>query len=154
MLAELFRAQRSSVIDYEGRRVYLRFTLSVPTTCDVTVVFEQTNSEWRQGVWIGAVSKEQRQQITVAGQTAPSVRLWQDTAPKEVSLHVEAPTGQLDLYNVWDNLGNGTGWSQMMGAGMLVEDLEPGRTWRFRCNDGHPTATFDSIVFRVTIERP
>ena len=106
----------------------------------VTLTFESVNSPWRQGVWL-----KTDDYLIVNGQRPPSVQLWQDNAPNEVSVQCHTHNGCLHLYNIWDK-GHGRE-SQSWTAGMLVEELASGR--RYFCNDIGFDTKFDKLIFRV-----
>ena len=52
----------------------------------------------------------------------------------------------MGIKNIWDP-GDGTIFSWIGGAAMIVEEIENGR--RYRCNDGHPDENFDDIIFTI-----
>ena len=81
----------------------------------------------------------------VNDQEAPSVQLWEDTAPREILIECRTRCGLLHLYNMWDK---GTGRESLSWtSGMLVEELPNGR--RYRCSDIGIETEFDRLVFRL-----
>ena len=150
MLGDEFRKARSRCILYEGKTVCLYDELPVQGESRLLLTFESTNSEWRQGVRIGDMTRDTDLRLTVAGQTAPGVQLWADTSPHQVEIAVNAPRNKVYVYNVWD-IGNGQPCSQMTGAGMIVEVSALVDTMRYDCNDGHPVPSFDHLVFSITV---
>lgn len=154
MLGDEFRKARSRCIDFNGRRVCLYDEIVVPEECTLLLTFEAANSEWRQGVRIGDMIRSTQLQLTVAGQTAPGMLLWYDTSPREVEIGVKAPATKVYVYNTWD-VGNGQSRSQLMGAGMTINIEESGSEMKrlYHCNDGHPVATFDHLVFSLRVPR-
>ena len=151
MLTDEFRKAKNPSILYEGKTVALYDTIPVPEQGKLTLRFHGTNSEWRQGVRLGEMSPNTDLRLTVAGQTAPGMLLWEDTCPQAVEIAFEAPRGKLTVYNIWD-VGNGQSASQVMGAGMQVEVSDDGRTRAYRCNDGHEATTFDHLVFSLELD--
>jgi hypothetical protein len=106
----------------------------------VSVVFEEINSQWRQGIWLRI-----DRGLEVNAEVCPSVVLWYDTAPKEVLCRCLTSDGCLSIYNIWDR---GTGkHSQAWSSGMLIEELPNGR--RYRCNDIGFDTRFDKLVVRI-----
>lgn len=104
------------------------------------VVFEASNSPWRQGIFLWM-----DKYIVVNGLKCPSCDLWQDTAPETVPIECHTKSGLLHLYNIWaDDTGR---HSQAWTSGMLVEDLPTGR--RYRCNDYGFDTNFDKLIFRI-----
>jgi len=108
----------------------------------ITIIFESKNSTWRQGVWLMTDKG-----LLLNQQLYPSVVLWAETAPLEVSCECYTESGLLHVYNVWDS-GRGLKMeSQNWSSGMLVENLANGR--RYRCNDIGFETQFDKLVFRI-----
>jgi len=150
VLEEAFRKAASPVIEYQGNTVHLYDEISIPTHCTLSLHWEGTDSEWRQGIFIGSLSPKSGTQLSIGGVTRPGFFLWEDTCPAEVLLTVHASQSSLILYNVWDS-GDGRTQSQLQGAGMLVEEREEGRFRRYRCNDGHPEPTFSHLTFSLRV---
>lgn len=154
MLEDEFRKARSRCIEYQGKTVCLYDVIEVPAECRLKVRFESTNSEWRQGIFLGFMARKTDLRLTVGDVAAPALELWADTSPPEVLVHVRAPGGIVHVYNKWQKPGDFSAWSQLFGAGMLIEVSENGRFRRYRCNDGHPEPTFDHLVFSIEILDP
>jgi hypothetical protein len=106
----------------------------------ISVVFESINSQWRQGIWLRT-----DRGLEVESEVHPSIRLWYDTAPKEVFCRCLTSDGCLSVYNIWDH-GDGRR-SQAWSSGMLIEELPNGR--RYRCNDVGFDTRFDKLVIRI-----
>ncbi|MDH0865431.1 hypothetical protein [Mitsuaria sp. GD03876] len=104
------------------------------------LVFESARAGGRHGVWLMTDAG-----LVVNGQRAPSMDIWQDSAPQIVEITVGTSAGALHLYNIWDT-GDGRG-SQSWSSGMRVEELPTGR--RYRCNDIGFDGPFDDLVFRI-----
>lgn len=106
------------------------------------VTFVSTNPPRRQGIRL-ATDKG----IEVNGQISPAIRLWEDTAPKEILCKCYTNDGLLSIYNIWDEQNNGFGSSQADSSGMLLE--EKGNILIYRCNDYGFKTNFDSLVFSI-----
>lgn len=131
----------SSGFAEQGRSdVVLIEVISVADREVLKLVFESTNSPWRQGVWLAT-----DQVVVINNVKCPSAELWYDTAPREVLIQCRTEENILWLYNIWDD-GNGR-QSQAWTSGMLVEELANG--WRYRCNDIGFETNFDKLVFRL-----
>ncbi len=73
-----------------------------------------------------------------------------DTAPKPVSLKLIIKDTSVCIKNIWEVRkpdGKYTIESRIMGAAMLVDEIENGR--RYRCNDYQPNDDFDDIIFTI-----
>jgi len=139
---------RKQEVTLRGQRVVLFDTIEVPKKCKLRLTFKTVNSEWRQGVRIGAMSARTDLRLTVAGRQSPGMQLWQDTCPRQVEIDCECPSETVAIYNIWDT-GDGQSTSQTAGAGMHVELSPDGRTRVYNCNDGHPEPLFKSLVFQI-----
>jgi hypothetical protein len=140
-----FRKSKGQPIKYKGEtvRMWDKFPLKDKSQ-RLKVVFESTDSEWRQGI-----SLKTDKGIEVNGRLfKKSIGLWEDTAPKEVEIICKSKRGELEVVNVWD-CGDGVIESGHNGAAMIVEQLPNGR--RYRCNDGHPDDDFDDLIFRIEV---
>lgn len=104
------------------------------------LTFEQAQSDWRQGVWLGSDGT-----IEIAGSTAESMRIWTDSAPSTVRIKIGEASAGLFLYNIWDR-GNGP-QSQAHTSGMVVDEIENG--WRYSCQSIGLDPLFEDICFRV-----
>ncbi len=112
---------------------------------ELTITFEESHSDWRQGVWIATTGALETNAVSAAQFT-----LWRDTAPVSVRLRVIATDGLLRLYNVWDS-GRGIQEheSQSATSGMVIEVLPDGAR-RYRCNDIGWEPRFDKLVFSLS----
>lgn len=104
------------------------------------LTFEEAQSDWRQGVWLGADGI-----IEVAGAVSASMQIWTDNAPETTRIKVNEVNGGLFLYNIWDR-GHGP-QSQAHTSGMLIEEIEDG--WRYSCQSINLNPLFDDIQFRI-----
>lgn len=149
MLTDEFRKAKSPSIIYEGKNVLLFDKLDVPEKGKMLLKFLESDSEWKQGVRIGDMSPNTDLQLNVAGQKAPGMQLWKDTCPPVVEIDFIAPKKTITVYNIWDT-GNGQSRSQLMGAGMHLEDDDE-KQRVYNCNDGHPETTFSHLKFSLEI---
>lgn len=106
----------------------------------LALTFENTDSPWRQGVWLMTDGG-----LMVNHTQCASVQLWQDTAPNPVLIGCRTQSGRLHIYNIWDR-GRGRE-SQSWSSGMLIEELPNGR--RYRCNDIGFATDFSKLIFRI-----
>ena len=135
----------SSVLTVPGRREVLKIDAVEACPGDrFGLQFEDSNSAWRQGVWLGTEGT-----LEIAGKRAPQFVLWADTAPNLVEIACVETDGLLRLYNVW-NSGRKAGEfeSQSHTSGMLVEHLPDGSS-RYRCNDIGDEPDFTRLIFRI-----
>lgn len=142
MFEELFRKSKGKPVVHKGQVLHLVDFVPCAQGDLFRITFEGTSSEWRQGIMLQAPGP-----LEVAGKTVPGpIVLWEDTAPKVTEVRIHAPTGPLQVKNVWDT-GNGVVQSWHNGAAMIIDQTYSGRC--YRCNDGHPDENFTDIVFRV-----
>ena len=104
------------------------------------LTFEEAQSDWRQGVWLGVDGI-----IEVAGAASVSMQIWTDNAPETTRIKVVEVNGGLFLYNIWDR-GHGL-QSQAHTSGMLIKKIEGGR--RYFCQSINLDPLFDDIQFRI-----
>jgi len=139
---EMFRESGGKPVEYQGQIIQLGDEVPVGKAARVKVVFEQTNSKWRQGIALTTSGT-----FEIAGQKIKrGLALWQDTAPQETEFVVNSESGTLDVENTWD-VGDGITELGHNGAAMIVEEIPNGR--RYRCNDGEPDDDFDDLIFRL-----
>jgi hypothetical protein len=138
----MFLASDGQPIEYEGKLLKLVDSFALEDAKAIRIQFENTNSEWRQGIAVDVDGE-----LVVNDQKIrKSIVLWEDTAPKRVDILVIGACQSATIYNVWDT-GKGTIDAWHNGAAMIVHDLAGGK--RYLCNDGHPDDGFDDIVFCV-----
>ena len=109
---------------------------------ELTLHFESVGSPWRQGVWLRTDLG-----LSVSGIQAPSVTLWQDTAPAIVPFTCRTANGFLSFYNVWDSGRHGGRESLSYSSGMLVEEFAGG--CRYSCNDIGFATEFRKLIFSI-----
>ena len=121
---------------------------------DIQVEWVSTDSPRVQGLGIRVVRLDQRGPaggLEVAGQRAPAIMLWQDSAPPRVTLGCV----QIDddavvrVTNRWRHAdGREDEWSN--NYGMLIEEEGPDAVL-LRCSDGvGDEPTFTDLVVRIT----
>jgi hypothetical protein len=141
---ELFRKSNGQPVFYNGMTIQLFDDLKVADGQELKVIFESVNSDWRQGVALRTDKNfEINEQITKR-----SVVIWQDTAPREVTLKVRTKNGECSVKNAWDR-GDGVMRYGNNGGAMIVEETASGRL--YKCNDGRPDDDFDDLIFRVEL---
>jgi hypothetical protein len=109
----------------------------------LTLHFESVDSPWRQGVWLRTDAG-----ITVNGQRAPSMTIWQDIAPSIVPFTCHTSNGFLSFYNIWYSRRLATEVESLShSSGMLAEEILGG--FRYRCNDIGFNTQFQKLVFSI-----
>ena len=154
--SEIFIKNKGKPIQYKGKTLVMTDYIPFEDGDRFLFTFEQTNSEWRQGIGLymfGHIEIECLKK-TVEDRTV----FFEDTSPKEIIVSLWAEKirkyhpkrlpkkNLLGIKNIWDT-GSGSIESWDWGAAMIVEEIENGK--RYRCNDGHPDEDFDDIVFTV-----
>jgi hypothetical protein len=139
---DLFFESGGRSVQYKGRTVAMVDYFPVPEDGRVQIVFDDVNSEWRQGVMLTVDGT-----FRVAGdEVVRSLVLWQDSAPPKVDIGVYTKDSAIEVRNVWDT-GDGVVHSWHNGGALIVEPDGQGR--RYLCNDGHPDDDFTDLVFRL-----
>ncbi len=146
IFSEFFIKTKGQPINYKGKTLYLVDKFPVADDDTIIIIFEKTNSNWKQGVSIDITGKcEYMGKLFEKGKGVNMI-FWEDTSPKQTELRIFTKKGFVWIKNIWDT-GNGTVESWHGGAAMIVEEIENGR--RYRCNDGHPDEDFDDIIFTI-----
>ena len=144
---ELFIISEGSPIVYKDQTLFLGDRLQVQEGDRFGIVFEEFNSNWRQGIRLIVPTGS----IVVQGLgSAKGIVLWQDTAPEKVEIGIQLKSvrpADLVIYNVW-HTGRGGIQHGHNGAAMRKEELADGSI-RYWCNDGYPDDDLDDIVFRM-----
>jgi hypothetical protein len=141
---DLFLKSKGQPVEYNGQTIQMVDRVPVTDGQQIRVVFESTNSDWKQGVHIASDGS-----FEVNGQTVKkAVVLWKDTAPREVLLKVKSKKGECLVKNVWD-IGDGVMHSWHNCAAMIVE--KSGSVRRYKCNDGRADDDFDDLVFSLQL---
>ena len=140
------RAVSNAVFSPEGGPALLFEEYPVLNGQKIRFEFEETNSQWRQGVFLATHGL-----IKIRGSVSPSFVVWTDTAPHVFDVEIVESTGSLVFYNVWDS-GRGLGHfeSQKHTSGMVRKDL-PSGDHRYRCNDIGQDPIFDKLIFHVSM---
>jgi hypothetical protein len=123
-----------------SEKVFMIDVFSITNQEVVRLTFEEKNSTWKQGVWLGC-----DEGVEINGQHMTSATLWYETAPNQNFIKCFTLNGLLMVYNVWDK-GIGRA-SQSHSSGMLIEDIPLGR--RYKCNDIGFETGFDKLLFRI-----
>jgi len=139
MFQEMFTKANGQSIIYKDKRICMIDSIQVINKGTLRVVFESTNSDWRQGICLDTDGA-----FIVAGhRLKKSIVLWADTAPPEVRALVLSKKGVVQFYNVWD-MGDGVMHYWHNGGAMVVENALGGK--RVYCNDGRADDDFDDLV--------
>ena len=139
-----FRKSKGKPIVYKGRRLCLGDLIEFDNAAHMfRLTFEQSNSEWRQGVVLTTTRKGV---FEIEGEKlGRQIVLWQDTAPKIVTITLLPKSKELEVHNVWHN-GR---WMQSghAGAAMYIEKIPGGK--RYHCNDGHMNDDLNDLIFTL-----
>lgn len=141
-IEQQFLETKESSIVYKGKNIYRIDRLPVKPKDKIKIVWESTNSEWKQGIRINIDIE-----MVVNGVKAKKFILWEDSSPREVIVEcTKTKDCEIRIYNAWDS-GKGSTDAWIGNSGFFIEELQNGR--RYRCNDGFPDDDFDDLVFRV-----
>ena len=163
-LGELFWNARGSSVVYEGKTVFRIDRFPVKNGDKLKFCIESTNSPFPQGFAVDIEGKcECRGEIWKKGKRVKMI-FWEDAQlvdPKNIEITVFTNKDFVVINNLWEveypdvsaglyqenfNMKKRTdSWTG--DCGMLIEEIPNGR--RYRCNDGRPSSSFDSIVFTV-----
>jgi len=141
LISDYFREEhgRADVISVESLNIGQR---------RLTVVFEHAKPDKRRGLWLGLNGT-----VTVAGQAAPSVDLWVDTAPPRVEIEIESPVSVVSFYPIAAQPPDYQRFSLGWQDGMLAEEVAGGMRYRCRAS-GDEGFEFDGLTFRLEFENP
>ncbi|MFT5819293.1 MAG: hypothetical protein ACI8ZM_000516 [Crocinitomix sp.] len=142
---QYFQESYGQPFTYEGKtiQISLRQLLKENSTCSLENF--KTNSDWRQGIVVRAVKGD----LKFKDQINSGFVFWEENFGD--SIDITFLKGKILLiYNVWDT-GNGTMQYGHNGAGINVVENEGRIT--LNCNDAHPTAELNHLVFDLKIEK-
>lgn len=141
--AEHFAAANGGPIQYERRKLYWTYWLTVKEGDEISLRFVRAIDSPVQGLGI----KTEKCHVQVADTTAKSIALWTDTAPKEVNLRaVKAKAGaRIGLFNQWRDEKYGSTMYHLNNAAMEVQ-AQPDGSFLIRCSDGWGEADFNDLV--------
>ena len=139
---DIFLESKGQPVEYNGQVIQMGDFISVVDGKSYVLIFESTNSEWKQGVYLTGDCEIEINNQKIRKRAV----IWKDTAPEKVEFRVFSSEGKFCVRNVWD-CGDGVMESWHNGAAMIVEEIDNGR--RYRCNDGHPDDDFDDLIFRI-----
>lgn len=145
MFEKDFIQSKGKPIQYQDKTIYMIDYFEVPNKqCKININFVTTDSEWKQGI-----------ALTVKGnfvinnqKIKKDIRLWEHTAPKNISFEVESTDKKIMVTNIWDT-GDSVTQKWHNGGALYFEEIENGK--RYYCNDGHPDDDFNDIIFELTI---
>ncbi len=138
----LFRKSDGKPIEYKGRRLCLVDMIPLSECAHrFRLTMEQSNSEWRQGVFLRS-----QKPIEINGRAlSGKVCVWHDTSPI-VEFALPQNSVELGVNNVWDT-GDGATDYWVAGAAMYVESISGGK--RYYCNDGHMNDDLNDLIFTL-----
>ncbi|MBB1139962.1 hypothetical protein [Myroides sp. WP-1] len=143
----LFTESKGQPIHYKGKELRLIEKLFLnENEITIDVEFISTNSKWVQGIVI-----ETKGDFKVNNQILPfKIVLWEDTAPKKVSIEIFSKDKKVNVYNVWRTT-DGTVDYWHNGAAFYIEKIED--SFVYYCNDGCPDDDFDDLIFKVKVHQ-
>ena len=138
-----FRESLGQPIEYKGKRLCLIDIISLDDSPHrFRLTFEQSNSEWLQGVFLRS-----KKPIEMDGEkVAKKVALWRRTLPAVVEFSLPRKSVELGVNNVWDT-GDGVTNYWTTGAAMYIEEIPGGK--RYHCNDGHMDDDLNDLIFTL-----
>lgn len=139
----LFRESNGKPIEYKGKRLCLIDIIPLDDSVHrFRLTFEQSNSEWRQGVFLRS-----KKLIEIDGEKiSKKVILWQDNVPPIIEFLLPRRSVELGINNVWDS-GRGATNYWTTGAAMYIEETTGGK--RYHCNDGHMNDDLNDLIFTL-----
>ncbi len=140
----LFRKSNGKPVIYQGDTLYIADYIDINKKCSGYVKLISTSSEYKQGVALYA-----DENLLINNIKGKKMVLWEKHFNNGIAFSAESSKGYLIVNNIWD-IGNGVTQSGHNGAAMKKEIIAPNH-FRYYCNDGHPDANFDDIIFDVII---
>ncbi len=145
-ISDAFAEQQSNVIDWNGITVYGLLEFATPPST-VTLTFVSAKADPVQGIQLRA----RRGTLVVNGRESADVVLWQDTAPRQVTVEVK-PSGrgtpQLKLWNVW-RAGLDVTQAWLGNAAIRIEGDQASGAFTVLCSDGLGDPDFADLVVDV-----
>ncbi len=139
----LFVASKGQPINYQNKELKMVDRVNLPATkVSFKLAFVSSDSKWEQGIVLQTKGK-----FTVNSQDIPNrMVLWENTAPKEVLVHVFSKDKTLLVYNVWKT-EDGTTHYWHGGGAMYVEEFNKCRI--YNCNGGYADDDLNDLVFNI-----
>lgn len=133
----------------EGREIVHLETLPITAGQVVRLRFVSAASPYRAGVWLGTEGVMRLHDFP--DEPDDQFAIWMDTAPPVVELTVDETDGLLRVYNIFDSGKGIQPYERLtMTSGMLRVD-KPDGVIEFRCIDRGRDASFDRLVFELTL---
>jgi len=142
---KLFEENKWAPIQYKDKLVHIADTCDVPFgNISLEIVFEHTNSDWEQGVFLMGNGY-----FLIDDEKTKGIYLWESTSPKSSRYVFHSKDGKLKVWNIWRIEKNGSMHYGHNGAALYFEEIPGGK--RYFCNDGYPDDDFDDLIFTLTI---
>lgn len=160
--SEKFMKSKGEPITYNDQTLHLSHKFPVKDGDVLLISIEKATSDCRQGVCIDISGSCEMDGKTYSEGKGVRMQFWADTSPAEIKLKIHTKRDFVWVENIWEKTSlqvaaSPTGEkvakeakhveSRYYGSAMVIEPIEGGI--RYRCNDWHPDATFDDIVFTV-----
>ena len=142
---EQFTKNMGKPFIHNGKEIMMIDYFELPyKKCRMKINRVSTKSKWKQGVEL-----QVKGSIKINNQVVKKgTRLWEHTAPKEVTFEVESKDKKIIVTNIWD-FGDGVTQKWHNGGAMYFEEIENGK--RYYCNDGQPNDDFTDLIFELVI---
>jgi hypothetical protein len=145
-LSEIFAEQQSNLIYWNGKPLYglLEFD-QLPSRIRLTFVSAKESPV--QGVQF----RIRGGTLLANGKESADIVLWQDTAPRNISIDVRRSgrgTASLKVWNVWRG-GLGVTQAWLGNAAIQVEGQPNSGSFRMLCSDGQGEPSFDDLIVDV-----
>lgn len=144
----LFSEIKEQTVLYNDEVLMRIDKIPVPKKFKLSVILISTNSEWQQAIKIKTKGKIVSQGSNII---SDYFILWEKYLREEAKFDYDclSKNNELIVWNAWDH-GDGVVQAWLRGAAMKKEIIAPNH-FRYYCNDGHPDANFDDIIFDVII---
>jgi hypothetical protein len=140
---KLFTESKGQPIEYKGKIIKMMDKLElINSSLSLCLEFISTSSQLKQGVIIQA-----KGQFEINGQIAPNkIILWEETAPKLVTMKIITKDNKLIIYNAWKKEDGPVFY--WYNGGALYTEIEKDKI-TYYCNDGIPDDDFNDLIFRI-----
>jgi len=145
---ELFQKANFNSIEYNGKVIRIADVLPVTEIQQYELVFEETNSNWEQGIFVH--SKKAHFLINNGIERINAFHLWHSENPtiNKFKILKEGIT-ELKIWNIW-RIDKGPMVYGSNGGAVYFEEIENGK--KYFCNDGYPDDDFNDLIFTIKWE--
>jgi hypothetical protein len=140
---EYFNESNGKPFDYQGKTIQLSFFMEIENESNFRLENFETNSDWKQGIVIRAINGN----LKFDRIENSAFVFWEDKFDEFIDFEFKYGE-KLMIYNVWDT-GNGQMQYGHNGAGIYIKKDDYKIT--LNCNDGHPNADLNDLIFTLNI---